>query len=174
VMCRKCENDARVSGDPNDPIVLQQFWDQEYAWYRDTINKHGWAIQFVSGSAGESPAFAYTVGLTNFRHPELLVVGIDDQASAGGLLNQLGRRVRDGEIFRDGQEIVTSGPPVRMFDVPNPGEIIFTANHFFGRPRFDSLPALQAIYPDAHGTWPWEPECHLSAERQPMPGTFRG
>jgi hypothetical protein len=173
-MCRKCENDARVSGNPNDPIVLQQFWDQESAWLRDTINKHGWAIQFVSGSEGETPPFAYTVGLTNFDHPEILVVGVDNLASAGGLLNQLGRRVRDGARFRDGQEVVMSGPTVRMFDVPNPGEIIFTANNFFGRPPFDSLPALQAIYPDAHGTWPWEPGCHLSPARQPMPGTFRG
>lgn len=175
-MCSKCEQDAATGGDPDDPVVVQQWRDQQRAWFRDTIHRHGWAIQFVSGEgrigdAGFTPSFGYTVGLWGYGHPEIVVFGTDS-GSASGLLNQLGARVRDGVTMRDGDEIAVHGAPVRLFDLPIPGAVIFTANDYYDRPPYDSVPAVQAVYPDADGVWPWEPDCQLRPELQPMPGTF--
>ncbi len=49
---------------------------------------------------GES--FAYTVGLTGFDHPELLLTGMPPEV-AGRLLNGAGERVRSGDPLRPGQ-----------------------------------------------------------------------
>jgi hypothetical protein len=53
-------------------------------------------IVFVSGDGDEPPpTFAYTIGLFGMGHPELVVTGVDLQ-TAGGLLNELGDRIRTG------------------------------------------------------------------------------
>jgi hypothetical protein len=95
-MCKKCER----SGGEITPMQRQQWLDQEDAWSREMIRKHGWAIQAVSAEPDERiPSFAYTIGLTELGHPELLAFGLT-QRNAGSLLNGLGNRVRDGGIRR--------------------------------------------------------------------------
>lgn len=170
-MCRKCDHDAGIDGDPEDPIVAQQWLDQEDAWFRDTIRRCGWAIQAVFGSA-DTPSFAYTVGLTGFDHPEIVVFGLANE-SAQTLLNELGDRIRSGERLRDGDTVEIRGIEVTLFDLPNPGEVVFGANDIYRRRPEDSVPALQAVYPDDHGAWPWQPDCELPIGQQPMPGQFR-
>jgi hypothetical protein len=32
-MCRKCDYDAATAGDPDDPLLVQQWLDQQDAWY---------------------------------------------------------------------------------------------------------------------------------------------
>ena len=59
--------------------------DQYEAWQRDTIRRHGWALQAVLGDE-ESPPFVYTVGLAGFRHAELILFATT-QATAAAVLN---------------------------------------------------------------------------------------
>ena len=54
--------------------------------------------------------------------------------------------------------------------VPNPGEIVLTANDFYQRPPEVSVPVVQVTYCDDQGLFPWEAECRSD---QPRPGTFR-
>jgi len=56
--------------------------------------------------------------------------------------------------------------------VPNPGEIVFTANDFYARPETASVPVLQLSYDDAFGRFPWD-DGFLDVDRQPRPGTFK-
>jgi hypothetical protein len=53
--------------------------------------------------------------------------------------------------------------------VPNPGEILFTANSYYDRPPLASVPALQLSYTD--GRFPWERD-YAAPWMQPRPGTF--
>ena len=55
--------------------------------------------------------------------------------------------------------------------LPNPGEILFTANRFYQRPEEASVPALQLSYDDKAGRFPWE-EGYAAPEMQPRPGTW--
>lgn len=57
-------------------------------------------------------------------------------------------------------------------EVPNPGEIVFSANRFYERPAGYSVPALQVGYDDDNGRFPWDPG-FSHPELQPRPGTFR-
>jgi hypothetical protein len=170
-MCSRCKLEA-VSEEPDDPVLVQQWLDQQNAWYRETIRTKGWAIQYVFPAAEQSPSLGYTVGLTGFGHPEIAVFGLG-QGSAATVLNDLGERVRSGARLRDGEQVQVRGVPVKLFDLPNPAEVVFTANSLYGRDDEHSVPALHAIYPDDRGTWPWEPGCQLPFWLQPMPGQFR-
>ena len=57
-------------------------------------------------------------------------------------------------------------------NVPNPGEIVLSANRFYQRPAEFSVPALQLSYDDKAGRFPWEPD-YAAPDMQPRPGTFR-
>jgi hypothetical protein len=165
-MCSDCD------GLDEDPVLVRQWLDQQDAWYRDTIRTFGWAIQHVCGDGEGSPSVAYTVGLTGFGHPEIAVFGVG-QTSAATLLNTLGEQVRSGASLHDGDVIHVRCVPVTLFELPNPGDVLFTANSVYGRRNDNSVPALQAVYPDNDGAWPWEPAYELAPWLQPMPGQFQ-
>jgi hypothetical protein len=171
-MCRKCELDARITGDPDDPVVVQQWLEQEHARLREIVRRCGWAIEYVEESPPQQPAFGYTVGLMGFGHPELLVFGTCPRTTSG-VLNSLGKRVRDGGRLVAGDVVDVLGTPVQFFDVPNPHEILFAADMLYRYSAECGVSALQVVYPDADGTWPWEPGCRLPRDQQPMPGQFR-
>jgi uncharacterized protein DUF4262 len=171
-MCDVCDYDvcdyiAQQGGDPDDPELFEEF---QRAWRRDvteSIRRGHWKVVAVD----DWPPFAYTVGLWSRGRPELLVIGLPPRP-AGRLLNLAGNAVRDGLEIDEETEYDFGGAPVKAFWVPNAGEVVLRENWFYRRKPKDSVPVLQLVYPDAHGTWPWEPDCHLPPGQQPMPGEF--
>lgn len=162
---------------------IQAWLDQEDARVKSVIRRHGWAIEYIGGGCcsvpdcdggdDEGPPFAYTVGLFGLGHPELLVFGLDPETTSF-LLNELGNRVRGDESLIPGQMLMFDDWEHRVVpeEVPNPGEIVFSANRFYQRPAEYSVPVLQLSYDDFQGRFPWE-EGHASPETQPRPGTFK-
>lgn len=162
---------------------IQAWLDQEDARIKTVIRQHGWAIEYIGGGCcsapgcdggdDEGPPFAYTVGLFGLGHPELLVFGLDPD-TALAVLNHLGDRIRDGDTLLPGLMIEFDDWPHRVVpeEVPNPGEIVFSANRFYQRPDFASVPVLQLSYDDLGGRFPWEDDYSHPA-MQPRPGTFR-
>ena len=150
------------------PLQLQQWQDQEDAWLRDTVRRHGWAVQYAAGS----PPFAYTVGLFGFEHPELLVYGLDLQTSAW-LLNDLGQRVADGERFGPGRPLRLAGWNHRLqlfpFHDGDDPPVLGSAQRFYDRGAAGPVPALQLIWDDAAGRFPWEAGYDLPGGLQPAP-----
>ena len=161
----------------------QAWLDQEDARIKSVIRRHGWAIEYIGGGCcsvpgcdggeDEGPPFAYTVGLFGLGHPELLVFGLDPE-TACSLLNDVGDRIRDDETLLPGQLLTFDewGHQVIPEEVPNPGEIVFSANRFYQRPAEFSVPVLQMSYDDFEGRFPWD-EGYSNPEMQPRPGTFR-
>lgn len=147
------------------PPWLRALFDQQNAQMRDTIERRGWAVEYVLGE-DDSPAFGYTVGLWRLRHPELVSFGYDC-STTHGLLDRLARQVCDGARLQAGQDLELAGQPLQLFDIPNPHEVILGSWSFFR----DVVPALQVVHADPAGRWPWEPGCTLRG-RQPMPGGF--
>lgn len=162
---------------------MQAWLDQEDARIRSVIRRHGWAIEYIGGGCcsvpgcdggdDDGPPFAYTVGLFGLGHPELLVFGLDP-ATTAGLFNTLGERIRDDDALIPGQMITFEEWSHRVIpeEVPNPGEIVFSANRFYQRPAEFSVPVLQLSYDDLNGRFPWE-EGYSDPEMQPRPGTFQ-
>ena len=91
------------------------------------------------------------------------------------MLNDLGERVRSGENLISGQLVDGEGwnHKVVLEEVPNPGEIVFSANRFYQRPAEFSVPVLQVTYDDDQGRFPWDEGHDASCGRQPRPGEFR-
>lgn len=162
---------------------IQAWLDQEDAWIKSVIRRHGWAIEYIGGGCcsvpgcdggdDEGPPFAYTVGLFGVGHPELLVFGLDPETTTA-LLNELGNRVRGDEALVPGQLLTFDEWEHRVVpeEVPNPGDIVFSANRFYQRPAEYSVPVLQLSYDDFEGRFPWE-EDYRNPELQPRPGTFK-
>ena len=163
---------------------IQAWLDQEDARLASVIRRHGWAIEYIGGGCcsvpgcdggddDDGPPFAYTVGLFGLGHPELLVLGLDP-GTAATLLNTLGGRILADEALLPGHMVDIESWDRRVIpeEVPNPGEIVFSANRFYQRPAEFSVPVLQLSYDDAAGRFPWDdgfsdPDC------QPRPGEFR-
>jgi hypothetical protein len=157
-----------------DPQTIA-WLDQEDARLAQLIRTHRFAVQYVcSGDEADEPEFGYTVGLFGLGHPELVVVGLDHDMSHG-LLSRVARMVVDGRNLVPGEVIQDEdGQDILAVEVlPNPGEILYSANRFYERPDEYSVPAFQLTWPDAAGTFPWDPRCTYERDRQPRPGTWR-
>ncbi|HUG07299.1 MAG TPA: DUF4262 domain-containing protein [Acidimicrobiia bacterium] len=162
---------------------IQAWLDQEDARITSVIRRHGWAIEYIGGGCcsapgcdggeDEGPPFAYTVGLFGMGHPELLVLGLDP-ATALRLLNTLGERIRADETLLPGRLLTIEGWDHRVVpeEVPNPGEIVFSANRFYQRPSEFSVPVLQLSHDNIEGRFPWEAG-FADPDLQPRPGEFR-
>jgi Domain of unknown function (DUF4262) len=148
--------------------------DQEDARMAQVIRTHRLAVQYVAaGDESDEPCFGYTVGLFGLGHPELVAVGLDYEAT-GGLLNKVAGLVIDGRDLVPGEVLHDDGVPVITVEVvPNPAEILFSANRFYQRPDEFSVPAFQLTWAVDGGLFPWDDGYPCEPECQPRPGTWR-
>lgn len=125
---------------------------REYVGYvRDTILRHGWAIQYVTGDGEpENPEFAYTVGMSRWDHPEFICFRMCPE-HAGRSLNRLAEAVVSGRRFDEGDDLADlfpgSSDPGELLRFPDSSTHLHLANDFYrpagGRP----VPALQFYFP---------------------------
>ncbi|NUS45172.1 MAG: DUF4262 domain-containing protein [Mycobacteriaceae bacterium] len=164
------------NGVPDTPATPTAWRDQVATATRERIRTFGWSINYILGDADEPP-FAYTVGLTAFGHPELIVFATSSGA-ARALLNALGNRVRRGEtLAADRPLTVEPLEPHRLRLVPVPpahSELyLVEANSFYRSTHRDPVPAVQVVIDDADGRFPWDPDfrrCAHTRHAQPVLG----
>jgi len=138
------------------------------------ISEHGVFIHYVGGDHESlATSFAYTIGMTEIGHPELVVLGVP-AGTANGLLNEVASRVRAGESLGAGRVVRFDqwSHRVTVEVVPNPAQILFAANSYYGRPDESSVEAFQLTYDDTSGRFPWEDGYDVPAWIQPRPGEF--
>lgn len=114
----------------------------------------GWHVIQVDGGGA---SHAFTVGLfRSFDHPEVVLFGLGAELREAAL-DRVGARVRSGERFEDGGVAAGILPDraVTFRTVSRRHYLAYLgyAGWFHGGPRF---PALQAIWPDGEGRFPWE------------------
>jgi hypothetical protein len=140
------------------------------------IDGHGWSVTGVFSSVDDPDPcapFLYTIGLTEHRHPEFLVSGLDMQ-TGHTLLNDMAGRVYDkAQRFAHGQRIedllvghvavLVSGPVPHEDDEMWPGLAIAR----YGRRR---VRLLQLVWPDTQGRYPWDDGFDLAPHVQPAIG----
>lgn len=132
----------------------------------ETIVEHKVCIQAV-GAGEKEPAFAYTIGLQGGveapEHPEIIVFGLPFSV-AHTVLNDLASKVlEEGVTLSPGEERhdVFRGFPARFLEVKDSTEHLCVANALFGEDG--PIPALQLIFPDAEGRWPWDADSGVAA-----------
>ena len=122
------------------------------------IAQYGWHVLHIF--ADESgPCFSFSVGFyLKFGHPEILVMGLP-QPVAHELINLIGSHLAEGRVFR----------PRERFDGLAEGFacsfVSIAVEHYrnylgygvwFYRSLKQPFPALQLVWPDKQGWFPWE------------------
>lgn len=138
------------------------------------IQKKGWHHLSVPGGDGE-PGYTFTLGhFLNRDHPEIIVVGLKEKLAsrlldsvAVGLTGLNRKRVpyrRYGDIA-EGLELVFVPVDFRHYK-----DWLGFANWFYAELPAP-YPALQMVWPDPNGVFPWEPGYDARFRRaQPLLG----
>ena len=136
--------------------------------YRQAVRVRGWAMASVRATPSRA-GFSYTVGLTRHHgHPELLASGLTPP-EAGGLLTELARRVRAGARFSPGDVLTPAGSHrLQLVGVADPAQLTH-AQAIYAGPA-GPVPALQVVWSDHDGHWPWQPGWPGRAGDQPLFG----
>jgi hypothetical protein len=140
-------------------------WPDYIAHLREVLEQHCWVVQGVQRER-QRPPYAYTIGLAAHERAELAVTGLPyDEAAA--LLNGAARHVLVADALRPGMRISLRGGPVtEIVRVAEPGVHLPAAAAING-PGFT---ALQVVYPDERGHWPWEASFRRGQGGQPVLG----
>lgn len=136
---------------------------------RDAILERGWCIQIVAGQGhdaschhvdqGYRPPFAYTIGLTRYHdHPEIITFNLCTDHFLL-TLNLLGEAVVRGEDVTR-QEVLDrlfGEQRTRMLRVADSSAHLVVANAMYRVAGAAPIPALQLVWPDDQGRFPWQP-----------------
>jgi Domain of unknown function (DUF4262) len=139
--------------------------DDYFDLLREKMRKDGWAIQYVE----DRTPFAYTIGLHDCGLPELLVTGVSPQR-AKRLLNAGARDAMRGRTLTPGEQITLgTGPLIEIVEVHHPDAHMNWAVAFGG----PGIRAMQLVWADGRGRWPWAPGFCDGRTRQPVLGFRR-
>jgi hypothetical protein len=130
------------------------------------VARYGWSVTMVEGDLF-SPSFGYTVGLTEKRHPELLVTGRDTRETYTMLSGLTALVLCHGHELKPGTILEPPGRRIYLTTMNSPQNILLMASRIYSwRVR-----ALQAVWSDDEGRFPWEqsPPDDLT---QPLYGTL--
>jgi hypothetical protein len=141
--------------------------DEVLADLRRIIARDGWAVRHVT--AGDDPGkvqFTYTIGLSEFDHPEVVIQGMPMEA-AHTFLNLVGAEVRAGRRLTPGystDEFTDAGLSV-VFIAADDTSGLTAVEELYG-----AVSALQLVWPDSQGHLPWEPQFRNPPGTQPLLG----
>jgi hypothetical protein len=115
------------------------------------IDRFGWAVVGIEDDRIHPP-WAYTLGLTPRGRPELVVTGLP-LPRATWLLNTVAPYVLDDAVPLPGEEVLVEGCPlIEVVRVTEPTAHLVTAVELYG----PQIQALQLVYADDRGHWPWD------------------
>jgi hypothetical protein len=132
---------------------------------RRMITRVGWAVQYVEDDRRHA-SFAYTVGLTGFGLPELVVTGLR-ALRAMTMLNDAADDMVSSDAPSPGTTIAMSdGSRVEVVRLPHPEAHLNIALDLYG----NELRALQLVWADDRGRLPWHPVFRSNRGGQPVLG----
>lgn len=150
-MCDLCDNPDLTPDDVLDRI-------------RDDIRRQRFSMVSVAGSA-RSAEFSYTVGLTEHGLPELLVTAVRPR-EAGQLLGLWADYLLDKSAVLPGETLETGPWLLEAVAVEHPEQHLLVADRCYG----ERLRALQLVWADAAGRWPWDLGHRARRAGQPVLG----
>jgi hypothetical protein len=112
------------------------------------IQTYGWTMQYVEGDGRRNPAFGYSLGLSLYGHPEIIVFDPDPAWAYRGV-QPLAVAVINGDVFDEGTDLAAYFPPPQsaaLLRFPDSATHLFTANQMFRQPGDAPIPALQLVW----------------------------
>jgi hypothetical protein len=141
------------------PDDHEQAWIATWRRVAENVRLYGWHVAMNYADEDGFP-FAYSVGAARHGLPEILVAGIDPAVGAQ-LINALLNAGRSGNALREGVTYPgIANLPIQLktltSDQALQGLPMATPFHE-GRP----FPAMQMVYPDPDGRFPWDAGYHF-------------
>lgn len=133
------------------------------------VKEFGWHVLSVYED-NEGPGFSFTIGLYHtFEHPEVLMIGLDTDFMSG-ILNNIGDDIKNGQHYEAGKEypeiVENYKCSFQKIDEKFYVDYLGTAMWFY---KGKSFPALQCVYPDMSGHYPWDGKVNPALiEMQPV------
>jgi hypothetical protein len=119
------------------------------------IDEHGWAVIGVYPTVHDDGVpFAYTVGLTAKKLPELAIYGLGDPVNSAVILNTVAQRMIDRGELRGGERlegVLAEGFTLAVLDMGDVSDLTAVQRFYGGIPA-----ARQLVWPDPEGRMPWE------------------
>ncbi len=109
--------------------------------------------------------YAYTVGLTRHGLPEFLMTGVSPQRALQ-LLGGIAESAPDVEVPAPGERLTLSGTLVEVVEVEHPDAHMNAAIAIYG----SQVRALQLVWADWRGGWPWGAGFNNGRASQPVLG----
>jgi hypothetical protein len=132
---------------------------------RGLLEEHPWVVIGVERD-GCRPPYSYTVGLTELDRPELVITGLS-KTRAANVLIAVAEQVLDAGVPTVGTRIRLPGRrPGEVVRVAEPSVHLGIAADLFG----ERLTALQLVYADVRGRWPWDKNFRNGRAGQPVLG----
>jgi len=125
------------------------------------VLQYGWHVLGVSADPGKTdPPFSYSIGLYyTFGHPEVVITGLPHK-TAHSIINAVVERLQSVGPFvpnvRTGQVLEAHDIVMRQVSPELYPPYLGYAMWFY-RDISSEFPALQVVWPDKGGRFPWEP-----------------
>jgi Domain of unknown function (DUF4262) len=124
------------------------------------IRQQGWVVQYIGDP--QIP-WAYTIGLSDRGHPELVITGVDPGTSAV-VLNTIAKACRSGVDISDLSALAEEFGHPQVVLQPRPVDPTWRVTNLFNitRAYFGSVPeTMQVVMADTQGRFPWDPGHNL-------------
>lgn len=126
---------------------------------KSDVKKYGWHVALFEETDNE-PSFAYSIGFwQTFGHPEIIIFGLSLE-NLHTLINTAGEKIKDSkklEIHEDDFDFLEEFP-VQFISVSSENfKDYFGYGMWFY--NYQPFPALQLIWPDKNGFFPWHEGC---------------
>lgn len=143
-------------------------WQDYVAHLRGLLDKRRWIVQGVRRKG--RPPYAYTIGLPRHQRPELVVTGLP-HGQAVDLLDRVAGQIVHADAPQPGDVLsLPGGPAIEVVRVAEPGIHLKVAAAINGL----GFTALQLVYADDQGHWPWDNGFRGGQGGQPVLGARAG
>ncbi|MGH3214977.1 MAG: DUF4262 domain-containing protein [Streptosporangiaceae bacterium] len=112
------------------------------------------------------PPYSYTLGLTDRELPELVITGLPHKRAADELTRAAWELLGGGTLAPGKQIRTVDGLLAEVVKVAEPGAHLDVAADLYGQ----QLAALQLVYTDRRGHWPWDRRSRAGRGGQPVLG----
>jgi hypothetical protein len=152
-MCSICE-------DPNRDI--DQDAEDDLEGLCEVVRGHGWVVKCVEN---DKNPYAYTIGLHQFGLPELLATGVTTERALALMDNFAPEALQKGAPA-PGDRIIWADTAFEAVEVEHPDVHMGLGTKVFG----PELRAVQLVWTDMCGRWPWDPRFDYDGMKQPVLG----
>jgi hypothetical protein len=135
------------------------------AYVRGVLDEHPWVIIGVDRD-GYRPPYSYTAGLTELSRPELLITGLSKERAVRVLMAAAEQVLAAGAPPAGSRVRLPGRRPGEIVRVAEPGVHLGIAADLFG----ERVTAIQLVYADIRGRWPWDENFRNGRAGQPVLG----